>query len=62
MDQGDKMKVGDLVMHEMWGLAIVFKKVNPHVSRWWIRILDERCYKKDYTCWATDCEVISESR
>ena len=56
------MKVGDLVMHEMWGLAIVFKKVNPHVNRWWIRILDERCYKKDYTCWATDCEVISESR
>ena len=62
MDQGDKMKVGDLVMHEMWGLAIVFKKVSPHVNRWWIRVLDKQCYKQDYTCWAAECEVLSESR
>ena len=54
------MKVGDLVMHEMWGLAIVFKKVSPHVNRWWIRVLDKQCYKQDYTCWAAECEVISE--
>ena len=56
------MKVGDLVMHEMWGIAIVLKKVSPHVNRWWIRVLDKQCHKKDYTCWATNCEVISEGR
>ncbi len=56
------MQVGDLVIHEMWGLAFVIKRVSPHVDRWWIRVFTKRCYKRTLTCWSSDCEVISESR
>ena len=54
------MQIGDLVIHEMWGLAIVFKRVSPYVDRWWIRVLDEKCHNKNYTCWASNCEIIKK--
>ena len=41
------MKVGDLVKHEFWGLAVVLRKVSPYVDRWWIRIFDENESKKN---------------
>ena len=52
------MKTGDLVIHDLWGLAVVLRKVSPHVDRWWIRVFNERSYKKEHTCWSSQLEVI----
>ena len=52
------MKTGDLVMHEFWGLAVVIRKVSPHVDRWIIRIFDEQRIEKLLPCWSSDLEVI----
>jgi hypothetical protein len=52
------MKTGDLVQHDLWGLAVVIRKVSPHVDRWWIRIFDEQRIEKQLTCWSTELEVV----
>ena len=52
------MQIGDLVQHEFWGLAVVLKKVSPHVDRWWIRIFDEKRVEKKLTCWSSELEVL----
>jgi len=52
------MKVGDLVIHKLWGLAVVLKKVSPHVDRWWIRIFDEMRIEKELTCWGSELEML----
>ena len=52
------MKTGDLVQHDLWGLAVVIRKVSTHVDGWWIRIFNERRIEKQLTCWSSDLEVI----
>ena len=52
------MKTGDLVIHELWGLAVVIRKVSPYVDRWFIRIFDEQRIQKVLSCWSSDLEVI----
>ena len=52
------MKTGDFVEHELWGLAVVLRKVSPHVDRWWIRIFNERRIEKKLTCWSSELEVV----
>ena len=52
------MKTGDLVNHDMWGLAVVIRKVSPHVDRWWIRIFDEQRIETMLTCWSSELEDI----
>ena len=56
------MKTGDLVQHDLWGLAVVIRKVSPHVDRWWIRIFDEKRIEKKLTCWSSELEVVNENR
>ena len=51
------MKSGDLVQHDLWGLAVVIRKVSPHVDRWWIRIFDEMRIEKKLTCWGSELEA-----
>ena len=52
------MKVGDLVEHELWGLAIVLRKASPYVDRWWIRIFNEKRIEKMLTCWRSELELL----